>query len=228
MSDLKDVTPISQLTGMAVLSLATGNKLGEIVELFIDPVNGVPLGVTLSQPGGGFAGLLFDEVYSFGRDAVMAKSDESIRLLENEVLAEGQPASKLIGTKIITESGDMLGQISNVYVTLRPPPQILYEARQSMLDRLLGREFFLPASLGYALSDDCTRLVVADITTEIADSDLASFVGQRIEVRSLDPDAPRDERDDTIPVRIDRDEGDETVIRFRDEDDTVLRPPRTS
>ena len=150
--------------------------------MFIDPVNGIPLGVTLSQTDGRISGLLFDEIYSFGRDAVMAKTEQSIRLLDTDVLDAGRPASKLIGTKIITESGDMLGQISNVYVTLKPPPYILYEATQSVLDRLLGREFFLPASLGQALSDDCTRLVVVDITAEIADANLANFVGQRIEV----------------------------------------------
>ena len=226
MNDLKEVTPISQLTGMSVLSLASGNKLGEILDLFIDPVNGIPVGVTLSTHDGRFAGLLFSGIHSFGRDAVMASADESVTPLESDALGEGQPASKLIGTKIITESGDMLGQISNVFVTLKPPPQILYEATQSVLDRLLGREFFLPASVGHALSDDCTRLVVADITTEIADSDLASFVAQRIEVRTLNPNASAEDRDDTIPVRVADDENDETLVRFRDEDDTVLRPPR--
>src|SRR5687768_848067 len=165
MSDLTDVSPISGLTGMTVLSLASGNKLGTIVDLFIDPINGELLGVTLSLKDGRLAGLTLGEIHSFGRDAVMAETDQSVALLDAGVLTGGQLASKLIGTKIITESGDVLGHITDIFVTLKPPPRIIYEARQSILDKLLGREFFVPASLGHALSDDAARLVVPDITT---------------------------------------------------------------
>ena len=229
MSDLTDVSPISLLTGMTVLSLATGNKLGTIVDLLIDPINGELLGVTLSlKDGGGVAGLAQGEIYSFGRDAVMVQTDQSIAPLDAGVLTGGQPASKLLGTKIITESGDLLGHITNVFVTLKPPPRILYEARQSILDKLLGREFFVPAALGHALSDDGARLVVPDVTTEIAASDLANLIDRNIEVRSLDAAGERTGLsrgdDDTIAIRTDEDE---TVIRFGDDEDTVLRHPQT-
>src|SRR5687767_14638569 len=186
MSDLTDVSPISLFTGMTVLSLATGNKLGTIVDLFIDPINGVLLGVSLSLKDGGLAGLAQGDIYSFGRDAVMVQTDQCIAPLDTGVLTSGQPASKLIGTKIITESGDLLGHITNIFVTLKPPPRILYEARQSILDKLLGREFFVPAAVGHALSDDAARLVVPDVTTEIAASDLEDLVNRHIEVRSFD------------------------------------------
>lgn len=222
MSDLKDVSPISLLTGMTVLSLASGNKLGEIRDLFIDPINGVLIGVTLSTPDGNVGELAYSEIYSFGRDALMVKEDQSVTQVGPDRETPGQPASKLIGTKIITESGDVLGQINNIYVTLKPPPLILYEARNSILDKLLGREFFIPASVGYALSDDASRLVVPDSTTEIAQSDLADLVDQRIEVRSFDTTGarPTPREDDTIVIGADEDE---TVVRFRDEDETVVR-----
>lgn len=221
---------------MTVLSLATGNALGRIDDLFIDPINGVLIGATLSRPDGSLAGLPYTEIYSFGRDAMMAKSDESIVPVDGGVFAGGQQASKLTGTKIITESGDVLGSITNVFVTLKPPPVILYEVRQSLLDKLLGREFFIPASVGHALSEDAARLVVPDTTTEIAVSNLSDLVDQRIEVRSFDPAGERPavyaREDDTVLVGFDEDETvvrpredeDETVVRLReDEDDTVLR-----
>jgi uncharacterized protein YrrD len=222
MSELKDVSPISLLTGMTVLSLASGNKLGQILDLFIDPINGVLVGATLTTADGGVGELAYGEIYSFGRDALMAKEDQSVRLVDPDRDTPGQPASKLTGTKIITESGDVLGQINNIYVTLKPPPRIIYEARNSILDKLLGREFFVPASVGYALSDDASRLVVPDSTMEIAQSELADLVEQRIEVRSFDatrPSGPARE-DDTIVIGSD---DDETVVRFRDEDETVVR-----
>jgi uncharacterized protein YrrD len=239
MSDVTDVSPISLLTGMPVLSLASGNKIGQILDLFIDPINGVLLGVTVLLGDGRFAGIMQDEIYNFGKDAVMVRTDESIVPLENGALARGQQASKLIGTKIITESGDVLGQIADIFVTLKPPPHILYEARQSLFDKLLGREFFLPASVGYALSDDAARLVVPDVTPDIAASDLSSLLSQHIEVRSFDETGGRtkaasfSQDDDTIPVIIDDDETvvryrdeDETVVRLGDDDDTVVRRPR--
>jgi uncharacterized protein YrrD len=210
---------------MPVVSLSTGNKIGQILDLFIDPVNGVLLGITISLPDGRLAGITQDEIYNFGKDAVMVRSDESIVPLENGALGDGQQASKMIGTKIITESGDVLGQITDIFVTLKPPPHILYEVRQSILDKLLGREFFLPASVGYALSDDAARLVVPDVTPDIAASDLSGLLGQHIEVRSFDEAGGRAaldsaRTDDTIPVIADEDE---TVVRFRDEDETIVR-----
>ncbi|MEP6703526.1 MAG: hypothetical protein ABJB34_01855 [Acidobacteriota bacterium] len=238
MSDLKDVSPMSLLTGMTVVSLATGNKLGQILDLFIDPINGVLLGVTLVLADGSRAGLAQEEIYSFGKDAVMVQSEQSVKPVDNGEMAGGQQASKLIGTKIITESGDVLGHITNIFVALKPPPHILYEARQSILDKLLGREFFLPASVGHALSDDAARLVVPDVTSEMAVSDLSNLVDQGFQVRSFDPAGTRvgsAREDDTVLVAPGEDETvvrfrdeDETVVRFRDEDeDTVLRhPPR--
>ena len=224
MADLRDVSPINDLTGMTVLSLATGNKLGQILDLFIDPINGVLLGVTLLLADGGVASLAGEEIHSFGRNAVMARTDLSVMRLDSDVMIGGQPAGKLIGTKIITESGDELGHITNIFVTLKPPPHILYEARNSFLDKILGREFYLPASVGHALSDDAACLVVPNVTAEIAASDLSSLIDKSIEVRSFDPDEQPSGMsagaDDTILIRPDEDE---TVVRFRDEDETVVR-----
>ena len=227
MSDSRDVTPIGQLTGMPVLSLASGNRLGQIVDLLIDPVNGLLHGLTLSSDDGQVGGIGLDEIHSFGRDAVMARSDNSVVAPDSGPLARARAASKLVGTKIITEGGDMIGQITNIFVTLKPPPHIVYEARQSIIDKLLGREFFIPAAVGHALSDDGERLVVPDITTEIAVSDLANLDERRIEVRSFAPGQEAwglpDGGDVTIPVLV---EEDETLVRVGDDDDTVLRPPR--
>lgn len=227
MSDLRDVSPFSHLTGMTVLSLATGNSLGRILDLYIDPVNGVLVGVTLSLTDGGIGVLAQAEIHSFGQDAVMAKTDHSITPLDAGGVTNGRPGSKLIGTKIITDSGEILGEIMNIFVTLKPPPQILYEARHSFIDKLLGRGFFVPASVGHALSDDSARLVVPDITKEIAASDLSKLVDQNFEVRSFDPAVRRagstSRDDDTVVIRMDEDE---TVVRFGDDDDTVVRQPR--
>jgi uncharacterized protein YrrD len=224
---MRDVSPIHLLTGMTVLSLTTGNKLGQILDLFIDPINGVLSGVTMLTPDQRIVALGREAIHSLGRDALMVTSDESVAPLDSGVLGTAQQASKLIGTRIITESGDLLGRITKIFVTLKHPPYILYEARRSFLDTLLRRGFFIPASVGHALSSDAALLVVPDETRDTATTDLASLLGQGIQVRSYDPSAEPirsiDREDDTIIVGVD--DGDETIVRFRDDDETIVRQP---
>lgn len=229
MADFKDVSPIKSLRGMTVLSLASGNKLGQIEDLFIDPVNGVLLGLSVNSADGNVAGLAYESIYSFGPDALMVEADDSIGPLEASGLQNVPTAENLFETKIITESGEVLGRIANVFVTLKPPPFVLYEVRLSLLDKLLGREFFIPASAGHALSDDFERLVVPDATAETAASDLTTLVDHTIAVVStftppeLPAAVPVEDEEETI-VRLKDEE--ETLVRERDEEDTLVRRPR--
>ena len=214
MAESNHVVPIGALAGKPILSLATGNKLGRVADLRIDPVNGLLKGVVLEAGDGIAADLPYDQIYSFGRDAVMATSEDAIvpTAEENETLR--RRAKDLLGAKVVMESGQILGEIADVLVTLNPPPTVLYEIRRSMLDRLLGRTFFIPASVGYALSDDAARLVVPDLTADIASSDVSALIVPAVDVKSF-PAAP-----DNVAWE---EYGDETVIRERDEDATVLR-----
>ncbi|MEJ7846811.1 MAG: PRC-barrel domain-containing protein [Pyrinomonadaceae bacterium] len=223
MDYVKDVLPINSLSGKAVLSLATGNKLGEVLDVYIDPVNGVVIRMTLSTGGGSIGELDYGEIYSFGQDAIMANIDEAIRTLGPEDFALGRNAQDLYGTKLITESGNVLGEIANIFVTLRPPPFVLYEIRASIMDKLLGRGFYIPASAGYALSDDSQRLVVPDETAVSASADITSLVNQPLIVRTFDP-APGDDNDKTWVV-LEGENEDQTIVRIKnDEDETILRP----
>ena len=234
MSELRDVLSVGDLSGMSVLSLATGNMLGQVRDILVDPISGVLLGVVVLSSEGEETALPLDEIYSVGRDAIMARNELSLGPVEDsKILGDGRPANNLVGTKIITEGGNVLGQITDVFVTLSQPPHILYEARQSLLDKLLGRTFFIPASVGNALSDDCARLVVPDVTSEIATSDLESLLEQQIEVRTFNAGVrtrPMDESDRTILIDDDetlvRVDEDETVVRIADDEDTVVRSPR--
>lgn len=230
MDDFRDVSPLKALKGMTVLSLASGNELGRVRDLFVDPVNGVLLGLSLDAAEEGMvAGLPCDLIYSFGRDAVMVQADDSIAAFETTKLAGSPNAQGLFGTEVITESGHVLGKITNVFVTLRPPPLVLYEIRQSLLDKLLGREFFIPASAGHALSDDAARLVVPDVTAETAASDLMALVDRTVAVGTFSPPgstvvSPTDDDDETVT----RHDEDETVVSGRDEDETILRRPEAT
>ena len=234
MGQAKDIVPVSALTGRSVLSLSTGNKLGAVRDIFVDPLSGLVVGLTLSSADGSDSLLPYDRIHSFGHDAIMAISDEAVESFEETPAWDKPLARELIGTRIITDSGNLLGQIADILVTISPPPAVVYEIRESLLDRLLGKQVFVPASAGYALSDDRQRLIVPNETADLAVSSIDDLtVG--MSVRSIYPGRPgeRGEYDDTVIVPVwDEDETvvrelneDETVVRSRDGDDTVLRKP---
>jgi uncharacterized protein YrrD len=237
MAESNHAVPVGALTGKPVLSIATGNKLGRVADVRIDPVNGLLLGLVVETGEGVVAELRYERIYSFGRDAVMASEDAIVPAArEEETLS--RRAKDLLGATVVMESGQILGEIADVLVTLNPPPAVLYELRRSMLDRLLGRTFFIPASVGYALSDDATRLVVPDLTADIASSDVSALIGPSVDVKSFT--VPTDagaweeygdetvirERDEDATVLRQRDNDDETLLIREDEDATILRRPR--
>jgi len=234
MSQVQDVVPVNSLIGRSVLALSTGNMLGSIRDVFVDPLNGVVVGLTLTAQDGAAANLPYDRIHSFGHDALMALADDSVEPLETEIIPNKPTARELIGTKVITDSGNILGQIADIYVTVSQPPVVIYEIRDSILDKLLGRQLFILASAGYALSDDRKRLIVPNETSELAAPSIAALLDVGMSVRSVSPAGTENiqDYDDTVLVPPFEDEentvvrerdDDETVIRSRDDDETVLR-----
>ncbi len=233
MGQTKEVVPVDELVGRTVLSLTTGNKLGAVEDIFVDPLSGTLAGLILARPEAeDRAQLSVDHIHSFGQDAIMALTDDSVSDAK-PALADKPLARELIGTKVITDSGQVLGHIASICVTMSPPPAVIYEIRNSLLDKILGRQIFIPASAGYALSDDRQRLIVPNETSEMASPTAEALLESGISVRSVSPDRfASEDYDDTFvmfPTGEDentlvRDRGeDETVVRVRDEDETVVR-----
>lgn len=159
----ENIVSIDALIGKTVLSRTTGNLLGQVHDLYIDPVEGVLMGLTIAAPNGKMGGLDYKKVYSFGQDAVMATDDDAVVGLNDDWVATHSHAKRhLLGIKIVTESGNLLGHVANIFVRLTPPPIAVYEVRESVLDKLLGRNLFIPASTGNALSSNAERIVVSD------------------------------------------------------------------
>jgi uncharacterized protein YrrD len=229
MDDVRDVLPIGSLGGKQVLSLQTGNRLGEVRDFYIDPINGLVLGLTLAGPESGARGVPYESIHSFGHDAVMVESESALRPIDELGFTDYPRAGDLIGTNIITVSGNILGQIRNVFVTLQPPPMVVYSVGESLLDRLLGRDLFILASSGHAFSDDGERLVVPDDTAEKGDRSLESLLNPAMSVRSYGSESSVTDNNDTwVPAagsdtRVPAREDDyETIVRT-DDDETVVR-----
>jgi len=166
------------LIGMPVLSRVTGNKLGEVHDLILDPVRGELLGLWVRSPGGALDVMDYREVYSFGRDAVMAVKDDSVIPSAETALAEAPCVKRdVAGARVVTEGGTLLGQVANVYIHLTWPPLVAYEVRESLLDKLLGRGLFIPASVGRALSHDAQRIIVPEDAPRAAAASLEELAG---------------------------------------------------
>ncbi len=111
----------------------------------------------------------------------MLHSDQSL-VSSDQSPIKAFPLAKnnLIGVKVFTEDGKLLGEIANVYVHLGESSLFGYEVRSSILDKLLGHALYFPASFGCAFADDASRLVVSN-DTEKADRRLEAIVSRLFE-----------------------------------------------
>jgi uncharacterized protein YrrD len=176
-----DVIGIDKIIGMTVLSRASGNKLGEVYDLYIDPVQGILMGITIKAPNGKLGGIDFRNVYSFGRDAVMTNDESHITVLTDEWVAQHPHAKKhLIGTNIVTDGGNHLGEIGNIYVRLAQPPAVIYEMRGSMWDSLLGKGMFFYAANAGALSSNAERIIVPNSVVGNAAASLNELINRPV------------------------------------------------
>ena len=225
MGETTDVLPVSGLVGRSVLSLSSGNRLGTASDVFIDPLNGLLIGFRIAAPNGDITMLPFDAVHSIGGDAIMAASDDSVAPPGETPFAGSPNFYELTGTKIITESGELLGHIAGIFVTISHEPLVFYEIRESLFDALLGRHRFLPGSTAHALSDDRQRMIVPDEAAKVASPTIDELLHDRRRVKTFSPDsrstASKKGADDTIVI-LPAEVEDETVVRHRDEDETVV------
>lgn len=199
MATTANLRSIDILVGMIILSRTTGNKLGSVYDLIVDPVKGVLLGLAARGTDEQLRVVDGREIYSFGPDAVMVNTDDSILSLEDTHLT-GVPLAKknVHGARIVTESGALLGQVANIYLYTSPPHLLFYEVRESLLDKLLGRALFIPASSGQAISDNAERIVVpedtarngADSLESLARGHLASMLEDETVIAAGRPPAP--------------------------------------
>jgi uncharacterized protein YrrD len=158
---MDNVQNIEKLIGREVVSLETANKLGQVADLLADPIAGELAGFSVQRLDESYALVSMLNVHDIGPDAIIVEQDQSL-VPANDSAVGTLPKAKdnLIGVKVITEHGQLLGNISNLYLCFDKKPVFIYEVRSSLFDKLLGRAFYFAASLGCAFSDDGTALVV--------------------------------------------------------------------
>ena len=161
MANLENVEGLGKLIGRPVVSVETANKLGHINDLIVEPLTGRLAGFCVARFDETSALVSVIDVHGIGPDAIMVERDESLVLAAASPLAELPRAkTNLIGVKIITEHGQLLGKISDLHLCLLKDPVLIYEVRASIFDKLLGHALYVSASLGSALAADRSALVI--------------------------------------------------------------------
>ncbi len=197
---MNNVQDIGTIIGRPVLSVDSANKLGHVHDLVVDPLKGQLAGLSIQQLDESYALVDNHEIYSIGPDAVMVDHDESLISPEQSAIKSlPQAKNELVGVTVITEGGQVMGKIANLFIhpaetAIHPgeKPVFIYEVRSSIFDRLLGHAFYFAASLGCAFSGDGTSLVVS-IDTEKADRNLKTAIERILgpsEIASYKPGAP--------------------------------------
>ena len=158
---MNNVQKIEQIIGRGIVSLETANKLGQVADLLADPLSGQLAGFSVQRLDESLALVSMPDVHDIGPDAIIVARDGAL-VPTDESPVKTLPKAKedLIGVKVITEHGQLLGNLSNLFLCLDKTPAFIYEVRSSLFDKLLGRAFYFAASLGCAFSDDGTALVV--------------------------------------------------------------------
>jgi len=156
-----NIEKISELIGRPVVSVETANKLGHISDVLVDQAKGCLAGFAIDRPDETCALVSVLDVKGIGPDAIMVERDESLVWVDSSPLHQlARAKADLVGVKVISEDGHLLGNISNIFLYLTGELIFIYEVRSSLFDLLFGHAFYFSATLGCALSDDGSALVV--------------------------------------------------------------------
>ena len=111
----------TQIIGLDIIAIKTGKKLETVTDILYDPRVNKVIGV-LVDSGGWFSDsriILSENIISVGKDAVMVEDENSIQIgseASNRVNQIAGGDQTLQGNEVMTESGENLGKISDIFV----------------------------------------------------------------------------------------------------------------
>jgi uncharacterized protein YrrD len=110
-----------ELHGLAVVDIGAGAKIGSVDGPIINPTDGRILGLMLKGSGKGHEDgfVAARDIHAIGADAVTVSSANVVRpheALDDSVRAAWESRDHLVGNKVVTESGSLIGTVSDYYV----------------------------------------------------------------------------------------------------------------
>jgi uncharacterized protein YrrD len=171
--EIRTLNVAKDLRGMSLLAVDTGEKLGEIRDAIIQPTEGRAIGVVVRTLDDDESRLRMADVI-IGADAVMTswESFEHAGDRARELAGGVRAVDEMIGSKVVTEAGDLLGRISEVFIRT-DNPQTVYRVTESRIQKFFGGGFFLPGHVALSYAPDGARMIVpADTEDRYAASSL--------------------------------------------------------
>lgn len=164
-----------ELVGRPVVSVAAGERLGEVKDVVVEAESGEFRGFTLNAPGALGSpldrALAADAVHAIGSHAVMVEDESS--LAEDPGTLRGDRAD-VIGTTVLTENGTRLGEITDVILDVdRDTTLVGYEIER---DDDGGKRLIARPS---AVSISGDTLIVPDDVDQVAPDELAALRAER-------------------------------------------------
>ena len=179
------------LTGLPVVSIATGEDVAEIRDVVYDGEAHHLVGFTLNKRGF-FAGrlksvLAADAVTAVGPDAVMIDDDRAIHDTSGDpaALTDLGSARPVLGNRVLSADGSDLGEVVSVIVSTQRPQAVGYEVRSP--DH--ADTSFVPISAQMSLSGE--NLVLPAEATDFVRNDLAGFGAAIAAYRSAEMEQDR-------------------------------------
>ncbi|TAK32498.1 MAG: hypothetical protein EPO21_15105 [Chloroflexota bacterium] len=166
----------TELRGRAVVSLQEAKKVGSVADVYFRPESGEIAGLSVSTgglaahlPGGAGDRKLVSEsdVKAIGQDAVTIR-DQSV-LSRPEQMAELRQlpsADRVIGLKVVTEGGKLVGKVADIFLDPTARRVVNYRVRSSSGSPLQGfiggsqQEMIIPFSGDIRIGDEL--MVVPD------------------------------------------------------------------
>jgi uncharacterized protein YrrD len=106
----------SQVKDLSVITVAEGKKVGVVDEMRLDPP-ALKIGWMRVHSGGLFGGdahwVASDAITGMGQDLITIRSESDLQSLDegHGASAEGQHGRQIIGNRVVTEDGRLLGEI---------------------------------------------------------------------------------------------------------------------
>ena len=171
--EIRALNVAKDFRGMALLAADTGSKLGEIRDAIIHPTEGRVMGALVRTVDGDEQRVRINDII-IGEDAVMTSGEAFDRAgdYSRELVGGFRAVEDMIGSNVVTENGELLGRITEVYIRV-DKPMAVYRVAESKLQKFFGKGFFIAGDVARSFSPDGPRIIVpADTESRYATSSL--------------------------------------------------------
>jgi len=157
---------VAHLTGLEVIAVQDGRRLGAVSECVVQLSSGRVLGIVLRTPGGEDRAVARDSIMALGPDVVTIRSAECLSAPEDiEGLPECRPSAAAAPLLVITDGGRRLGVLGGVYLDDTRARVAAFEVDMGAWEGLADGEAVLPLCEGIVHGRDAVVVPESAVAT---------------------------------------------------------------